>query len=354
MRKIIHIDLDAFYTSVEQRDNPQLADQPVVVGGQPESRGVVAAASYQARRFGIHSAMPMKTAVRLCPELVILPRRMKVYRQQSSLIRDIFLQYTDLVEAVALDECYLDVTHNRQSIPTATETAQTIKKQIRQKLKLTASAGVATNKFLAKIASDMQKPDGLTVIKPHQVDDFLRELPVNKIWGIGPVTHQQLKEKKISTVEQLRQLSLREMQRLWGKRGTRLYQLARGVDEEPVDPSEDRKSVSRETTFAQDLFSSQRMEQELNQLSMEVWQVLTNESLKGRRVTLKVRYADFQIQTRSYSQSGGWLPESKIRQISHQLLAKTSALDKGVRLLGLSVSGWWSENKSQLDLFQIN
>lgn len=352
MRKIIHIDLDAFYTSVEQRDNPQLADQPVVVGGQPESRGVVAAASYQARRFGIHSAMPMKTALRLCPQLIILPRRIEVYRQQSNLIRDIFLQYTDLVEPVALDECYLDVTHNRQPIPTATETAQAIKQQIKEKLQLTASAGVATNKFLAKIASDMQKPDGLTVIKPQQTENFLRRLPVNKIWGVGPVTHQQLKDRKITSVGQLRQLSLVEMQHLWGKRGLRLYQLARGVDEEPVDPSEDRKSVSRETTFAQDLFSGQQMEEELTQLSGEVWQVLTTERLKGRKVTLKVRYADFQIQTRSYSQSSGWLPETKIRKISHELLAKTAALEKGVRLLGLGVSGWWKENKSQLELFE--
>ena len=198
----------------------------------------------------------------------------------------------------------------------------------------------------------MQKPDGLTVIKPHQIKDFLRGLPVNKIWGVGPVTHQQLKEKKITTVEQLRQLSLIEMQRLWGKRGLRLYQLARGVDKEPVDPSEDRKSVSRETTFAQDLFSGQQMEEELTQLSGEVCQVLTTERLKGRKVTLKVRYADFQIQTRSYSQSSGWLPETKIRQISHELLAKTAALEKGVRLLGLGVSGWWKENKSQLELFE--
>ena len=352
MRKIIHIDLDAFYTSVEQRDNPQLADQPVVVGGRPESRGVVAAASYQARRFGIHSAMPMKTALRLCPQLVILPRRMKIYRQQSNLIRDIFRQYTDLVEPVALDECYLDVTHNRQPIPTATETAQAIKQQIKEQLQLTASAGVATNKFLAKIASDMQKPDGLTVIKPQQAEDFLRGLPVNKIWGVGPVTHQLLKERKITSVGQLRQLSLVEMQRLWGKRGLRLYQLARGVDEEPVDPSEDRKSVSRETTFAQDLSSAERMKKELSQLSAEVWQVLTTERLKGRKVTLKVRYADFQIQTRSYSQASGWLAEAEIRQVSHDLLAKTAAVEKGVRLLGLGVSGWWQENKLQLRLFE--
>ena len=178
MRKIIHIDLDAFYTSVEQRDNPQLPEVPVVVGGRPESRGVVAAASYQARRFGIRSAMPMKTVLRLCPQLVILPSRMDVYRQQSTQIRQIFLQYTQLVEPLALDECYLDVTDNLQSIPTAIQTAMAIKQQIKEQLQLTASAGVASNKFLAKIASDMEKPDGLTVIKPYQVEAFLENLRI--------------------------------------------------------------------------------------------------------------------------------------------------------------------------------
>lgn len=350
MRKIIHIDLDAFYTSVEQRDNPQLLELPVVVGGRPESRGVVAAASYQARRFGIHSAMPMRTALRLCPQLVILPLRMEVYRQLSTQIRQIFFRYTHLVEPVALDECYLDVTDNLQSIPTATQTAMAIKQQIREQMQLTASAGVANNKFLAKIASDMEKPDGLTVIKPRQVEAFLQHLPVNKMWGVGPVTNKQLQQMEIQTIGQLRQLSLAELSRQWGKLGVRLYHLARGQDDQAVDPSDDRKSVSRETTFAEDLFSLSRMEQELAELSTEVAEVLRREGLRGRRVTLKVRYPNFQIQTRSQSQANG-LEEEQIRQISQGLVRQTTALEKGVRLLGVSVSNWWQENPLQLRLF---
>ena len=346
-RKIIHIDLDAFYTSVEQRDNPKFRDLPVVVGGRPESRGVVAAASYQARRFGIHSAMPMKTALRLCPQLVILPQRMEVYRNLSAQIHKIFLQYTHLVEPVALDECYLDVTHNLKGISTATQTAVTIKQQ----MQLTASAGVASNKFLAKIASDMDKPDGLTVIKPHQVDAFLQNLPVSKMWGVGPVTNNQLQQMQILTIGQLRQLSLAELSRRWGRLGVRFYQLARGQDDQSVDPSDDRKSVSRETTFAEDLFSLSRMEQELADLSAEVAEVLRREELKGKRVTLKVRYPDFKTQTRSQSYVSRWLEEDQIRKTSWELLQHTVALEKGVRLLGVGVSNWWQENPLQLRLF---
>ena len=350
-RKIIHIDLDAFYTSVEQRDNPKFRDLPVVVGGRPESRGVVAAASYQARRFGIHSAMPMKTALRLCPQLVILPQRMDVYRNLSAQIHKIFLQYTHLVEPVALDECYLDVTHNLKGISTATQTAVTIKQQIQQQMQLTASAGVASNKFLAKIASDMDKPDGLTVIKPHQVDAFLQNLPVSKMWGVGPVTNNQLQQMQILTIGQLRQLSLAELSRRWGRLGVRFYQLARGQDDQSVDPSDDRKSVSRETTFAEDLFSLSRMEQELADLSAEVAEVLRREELKGKRVTLKVRYPDFKTQTRSQSYVSRWLEEDQIRKTSWELLQQTVALEKGVRLLGVGVSNWWQENSLQLRLF---
>ena len=346
-RKIIHIDLDAFYTSVEQRDNPKFRDLPVVVGGRPESRGVVAAVSYQARRFGIHSAMPMKTALRICPQLVILPQRMEVYRNLSAQIHKIFLQYTHLVEPVALDECYLDVTHNLKGISTATQTAVTIKQQ----MQLTASAGVASNKFLAKIASDMDKPDGLIVIKPHQVDAFLQNLPVSKMWGVGPVTNNQLQQMQILTIGQLRQLSLAELSRRWGRLGVRFYQLARGQDDQSVDPSDDRKSVSRETTFAEDLFSLSRMEQELADLSAEVAEVLRREELKGKRVTLKVRYPDFKTQTRSQSYVSRWLEEDQIRKTSWELLQQTVALEKGVRLLGVGVSNWWQENSLQLRLF---
>jgi len=291
--------------------------------------------------------MPMKTALRLCPQLVILPQRMEVYRNLSAQIHKIFLQYTHLVEPVALDECYLDVTHNLKGISTATQTAVTIKQQ----MQLTASAGVASNKFLAKIASDMDKPDGLTVIKPHQVDAFLQNLPVSKMWGVGPVTNNQLQQMQILTIGQLRQLSLAELSRRWGRLGVRFYQLARGQDDQSVDPSDDRKSVSRETTFAEDLFSLSRMEQELADLSAEVAEVLRREELKGKRVTLKVRYPDFKTQTRSQSYVSRWLEEDQIRKTSWELLQQTVALEKGVRLLGVGVSNWWQENSLQLRLF---
>ena len=291
--------------------------------------------------------MPMKTALRLCPQLVILPQRMEVYRNLSAQIHKIFLQYTHLVEPVALDECYLDVTHNLKGISTATQTAVTIKQQ----MQLTASAGVASNKFLAKIASDMDKPDGLIVIKPHQVDAFLQNLPVSKMWGVGPVTNNQLQQMQILTIGQLRQLSLAELSRRWGRLGVRFYQLARGQDDQSVDPSDDRKSVSRETTFAEDLFSLSRMEQELADLSAEVAEVLRREELKGKRVTLKVRYPDFKTQTRSQSYVSRWLEEDQIRKTSWELLQQTVALEKGVRLLGVGVSNWWQENSLQLRLF---
>ena len=291
--------------------------------------------------------MPMKTALRICPQLVILPQRMEVYRNLSAQIHKIFLQYTHLVEPVALDECYLDVTHNLKGISTATQTAVTIKQQ----MQLTASAGVASNKFLAKIASDMDKPDGLIVIKPHQVDAFLQNLPVSKMWGVGPVTNNQLQQMQILTIGQLRQLSLAELSRRWGRLGVRFYQLARGQDDQSVDPSDDRKSVSRETTFAEDLFSLSRMEQELADLSAEVAEVLRREELKGKRVTLKVRYPDFKTQTRSQSYVSRWLEEDQIRKTSWELLQQTVALEKGVRLLGVGVSNWWQENSLQLRLF---
>ncbi|HCK15154.1 TPA: DNA polymerase IV, partial [Candidatus Poribacteria bacterium] len=220
-----------------------------------------------------------------------------------------------------------------------------------QQMQLTASAGVASNKFLAKIASDMDKPDGLTVIKPHQVDAFLQNLPVSKMWGVGPVTNNQLQQMQILTIGQLRQLSLAELSRRWGRLGVRFYQLARGQDDQSVDPSDDRKSVSRETTFAEDLFSLSRMEQELADLSAEVAEVLRREELKGKRVTLKVRYPDFKTQTRSQSYVSRWLEEDQIRKTSWELLQQTVALEKGVRLLGVGVSNWWQENSLQLRLF---
>ncbi|MCZ6676675.1 MAG: DNA polymerase IV [Candidatus Poribacteria bacterium] len=352
MRKILHIDLDAFFASVEQRDNPELRGKSVLVGGKPSERGVVAAASYEARRFGVHSAMPMKTAVRMCPEAVIVPSRIDHYREISREIRAIFFQYTDLVEPVAYDECYLDVTQNKHSIPYATEVAKAIKADICSQLSLTASAGVAGNKFLAKIASDMDKPNGLFVIKPHQVEAFLENLPVKKIWGVGPVTEKRLHEMDIETIGQLREISLEVLSREFGKVGGDFYHLARGVDDRPVDPCDDRKSISRETTFAADLFAVEQMKVEIQQLSENVAQFLESEGLKGRTVTLKVRYPNLTIRTRSQTLLAGINDKATIARTAIDLLAKTQAQSLGVRLLGVGVSHWDEENPLQLRLFE--
>ena len=349
-RKIIHIDLDAFFASVEQRDNPDLKGKPVLVGGRPEQRGVVAAASYEARHFGIHSAMPMKTAVRLCPDAIILPARKSHYQQVSKQIREIFFRFTDLVEPVALDECFLDVTQNKPGIPYATEVAKTIKAQILEDLSLTASAGVAPNKFLAKIASDMDKPDGLYVIRPHEVEGFLRDLPVSKLWGVGPVTEKQLDNLGIRTIGQLRDQPKELLVRKFGKVGVNFYNLARGIDERPVDAEGKRKSISREITFPTDLLVVEQMVEELRGLSEGVAKDLGAGGLKGRTITLKVRYPDLKIQTRSQTLPVGVDDKERIFQTALELLEKTET-EQGVRLLGIGLSHWEEYDSLQLQLF---
>src|SRR5947209_9096595 len=252
LRKIIHIDMDAFYASVEQRDRPELRGKPVIVGW-PGERSVVCAASYEARKFGVHSALPATRAKRLCPEGEFIHPNFEKYREVSRQIRDIFERHTPLVEPLSLDEAYLDVTHELTGIPTATETAETIRREIRAETHLTASAGVAPNKFLAKIASDWKKPDGLFVIRPHQVLDFLVDLPVRKIPGVGKATEKILLDMNIATVGDLRRFSQPELVGHFGKWGTRLWELARGIDDSPVEPSRKRKSWSSENTFATDI-----------------------------------------------------------------------------------------------------
>src|SRR5438552_13417902 len=251
-RKIIHIDMDAFYASVEQRDEPSLKGIPVIVGW-PGERSVVCAASYEARKFGVHSAMPATRAKRLCPEAVFIHPNFDKYRAVSKQIRAIFERHTPLVEPLSLDEAYLDVTIELTGIPTATETAEAIRREIREETQLTASAGVAPNKFLAKIASDWKKPDGLFVIRPHQIERFLIELPVRKIPGVGKVTERHLSEMNIVTVGDLHQFTADELVARFGKWGTRLWELARGIDESPVEPSQKRKSWSSENTFERDI-----------------------------------------------------------------------------------------------------
>ena len=350
-RKIIHVDMDAFYASVEQRDNPGLKGQPVVVGGDPRERGVVAAASYEARSFGIRSAMAMKTALRLCPQVVRLPADFDKYRQVSGQLHVLFHEYTDLVEPVALDEAYLDVTFNKPDIPFGSRVAKLLKADIRRELRLTASAGVAPNKFLAKVASDQDKPDGLVVVLPEEVENFLRDLPIGRVPGIGQVTRQRLEEMEVHTIGQLADLPRGQLISRFGKRGSRFWDLARGRDDDPVTPERDPKQISQETTFSADVYQTDEMRDTLRQLAAELSARLRRRGLKGRIVTLKARYPDFRTVTRSHSLHAFVDQADIILEQSLMLLARTEAAQRGVRLLGIGLSGFEDEAVEQLDLF---
>jgi DNA polymerase-4 len=296
-RKIVHVDMDAFYASVEQRDNPELRGQPVVVAWRGK-RSVVCAASYEARRFGVRSAMAATHAERLCPQAVFVPPDFIRYRAVSRAVREIYLRHTDLIEPLSLDEAYLDVTENKTGIATATKVASTIRQQIREELNLTASAGVAPNKFLAKIASDWRKPNGLFVIQPAEVEDFLRTLPVGRIPGVGKVTEQKLAVLGLRLVGELRARSLEELETRFGRYGQRLYELARGIDENPVVPNRPTQSISAEDTFENDVLLSET-EPMIRRLAEKTWEASRNESRIARTVVLKLKTAEFRILTRS-------------------------------------------------------
>jgi DNA polymerase IV len=298
-RKIIHVDMDAFYASVEQRDNPQYQRKPLVVGGSPEKRGAVAAASYEARKFGIHSAMPSRTAVQRCPHLIFAPPRFEVYREISEQIRFIFESYTDLVEPLALDEAYLDVTVNKKGIHSATAIAREIKQTILQQTKLTASAGVSLNKFLAKIASGMNKPDGLTVIQPDEAEPFIEALPIESFYGVGRATAAKMQELGIRTGADLKQRNERELVQHFGKVGRFYHQIARGIDDRPVNPNRIRKSIGAETSFDPDLEGRATIEQKLEAIAQEVQERIERNGARGRTITLKVKFADYRQITRS-------------------------------------------------------
>jgi DNA polymerase-4 len=299
MRKIVHVDMDAFYASVEQRDDAQLRGRPVVVAWRG-NRSVVCAASYEARRFGIRSAMPAVHAERLCPEAVFVPPDFLRYRAVSHLVREIFKRHTDLVEPLSLDEAYLDVTENKTDLPTATRVARAIREQIREELHLTASAGVAPNKFLAKIASDWRKPDGLFVIQPDEVASFLPPLPVGRLPGVGKVTEARLEKLGILTVRDLQDLESQALESAFGSHGLRLYQLARGIDENPVVPDRPTQSVSAEDTFEHDLPLSET-EPMIRQLAEKAWTASRKESRVARTVVLKLKTSEFKILTRSHT-----------------------------------------------------
>jgi DNA polymerase IV len=338
-RRIIHIDMDAFYASVEQRDKPELRGRPVAVGGSPTARGVVAAASYEARRFGVRSAMPMARAVRLCPELLIVRPDFAKYRAASEKVMAILHSATPLVEPLSLDEAYLDVTQNLWGEPLAMEVARRIKSQILKTLQLTASAGVAPNKFLAKIASGWEKPDGLTVIAPERVESFLQKLPVEALWGVGPVTAKKLRAIGVTQLVEVRSADFPLLQNTVGSLADWLVQLAHGIDERPVEPERDRKSISSETTFARDLTDAAQIERELDALAAEVAAALERQGLVARTVTIKVRYADFTTVTRSHTAQGATRSARSLSVRARALLERTDAARRPVRLLGVGAHG---------------
>jgi DNA polymerase IV len=337
LRKIIHIDMDAFYASVEQRDNPELRGKPVAVGGS-QQRGVVAAASYEARKFGVRSAMPSVTARRKCPHLIFVKPRFDVYRAVSLQIRALFAEHTAIIEPLSLDEAYLDVTENLQGIASATEIAERIRAKIRAETQLTASAGVSYNKFLAKLASDHRKPDGLYVITPAMGPAFVEMLPVERFHGVGPATATRMKELGILTALDLRAKDETFLAKHFGKAGRHFYLICRGIDHRPVLANRIRKSVGAETTFPRDLTTLEDLTAELAPLVEKVWQYCESAGVRGRTVTLKVKFSDFRIMTRSRSRDVPIADDSTLRSISEELLAAAFPLPKGVRLIGVSIS----------------
>jgi DNA polymerase-4 len=337
VRRILHIDMDAFYASVEQRDRPELRGKPVAVGGDPHRRGVVAAASYEARKFGVRSAIPMARAVRLCPHLVIVTPDFRKYKAASEAVFDIFRSVTPLVEPMSLDEAYLDVTENSWGEPLGRNVALRIKAAIREATSLTASAGVAPNKFLAKIASAWKKPDGLTVIPPERVERFLQKLPVDALWGVGPVTAARLRERGIERLVDVRTADEEVLREAVGSWSDWLRQLANGIDDREVEPDHDPKSSGSENTYSQDLTDINEIREEVDGMARDAAAWLDQHALLCRTVTIKVRYSDFTTITRSHSRSPATRDDEDIAQRAVKLLERTEAASRPVRLLGVSV-----------------
>jgi DNA polymerase-4 len=344
-RKIIHIDMDAFYASVEQRDNPELRGKPVAVGGARE-RGVVAAASYEARKFGVHSAMPSITAKRKCPDLIFVKPRFDAYKVISLQIREIFAAYTPIIEPLSLDEAYLDA-ENLKGISLATQIAEDIRARIRAETELTASAGVSYNKFLAKLASDHRKPDGLFVITPKTGPSFVETLPVRKFHGIGPATARKMAQLGIETGLDLKGQTEGFLQHHFGKAGAYYYWAARGVDERPVRADRTRKSVGAENTFPVDLFTYEAARDALREIVDKVWRYCEGAGIRGRTVTLKVKFANFQIITRSRTGQMQIRTRGELEQLGDALLEPLFPVARGIRLLGISMSSLAAEQAEQ-------
>ena len=335
-RKIIHIDMDAFFASVEQYDNAELRNKPVAVGGS-EGRGVVAAASYEARKFGVRSAMPSKTAKKRCPHLIFVRPRFDRYKEISQQVMSIFLEYTDLVEPLSIDEAFLDITHNKKNLPSARAIAEEIKNRIKEVTGLTASAGISVNKFLAKIASDYQKPDGLFVIPPKKVERFIEELPIHKFFGVGKVTADKMHYLGIFHGKDLKKRSLSELTRVFGKAGAYYYQISRGIDNRPVNPNRIRKSVGTEHTFNTDLSDKESVRKDMRKTAEDLVKRLEKSGFKGRTLSLKIKYSSFEQVTRSKTILQEISDLDMILKIADELLLQVE-LKESIRLLGLTVS----------------
>lgn len=348
IRKIIHVDMDAFFASVEQRDNPKYRGKPLVVGGSPDSRGVVAAASYEAREFGIRSAMPSKLAYHRCRSLIFAKPRFDVYKEVSNQIREIFFRYTDLVEPLSLDEAFLDVTENKKNMPSATLIAKEIKDTIYRETRLTASCGVSINKFMAKIASDVKKPNGLFLIPPDSVNDYIEELPIEKFFGVGKVTAHKMRKLGIGKGSDLKTWSYEDLTRTFGKSGGYFYNIVRGIDNRPVQPNRIRKSVGAERSYASDLESTEEIHKNLDEIVDILVRRLKASDTIGRTLTLKVKYADYKQVTRSKTSFSTLDDVDEIRKVSFELLKQTEVLTKNVRLLGLAVSNLDKEDLLEL------
>jgi DNA polymerase-4 len=334
--------MDAFYASVEQLDNPELRGKPVAVGGAAE-RGVVAAASYEARKYGVRSAMPSKVAIRKCPGLIFVKPRFDRYKEISDQIRTIFFEYTDLVEPLSLDEAYLDVTYTKRGQPSATLLANEIRQRIFAETNLTASAGVSYNKFLAKVASDVNKPNGIFVVTPAQAQTFIDELDVKKFFGIGKVTAERLNKMGIWFGRDLKRIDRLELIRLFGKAGGYYYNICRGIDNRPVEPWRERKSVGAEETYATDLLYFNDLQNELLAVAKILWHRIEKSVVKAKTLTLKFKYADFEQHTRSFTIPGYFETKGQIENEGLKLLTRDGEFKKGIRLLGLTVSNFQTE-----------
>ncbi|WP_437231139.1 DNA polymerase IV [Planctomicrobium sp. SH661] len=351
---ILHVDMDAFYASVEERDRPELVGQPLIVGGTPDRRGVVAAANYVVRRFGVHSAMTTSTALKLCPQAIVLPVRMSYYAGISEQIREIFFRYTPLVEPLSLDEAFLDVSGSVQLFGNAQEIARRIKQEIWNETQLVASVGVAPNKFLAKIASDLKKPDALVVVEPDQVQAFLDPLPISRLWGVGEATLKEFQRIGVQTIGDIRRLNREQLTQQFGQPGDRFWNLAHGRDDRKVVPDREAKSISHETTFPTNLHDPEILLSWLQDLTAQVARRLRRSGLKGKTVQLKLRFADFHTITRSQTLAQTtdntddlWLSASALLR---QSLPETH---RGIRLLGMGVSSLEARQQlRQLDLFE--